>query len=235
MHLSGSRPGGVSPNMAHYLGELYRLGGHRQYVSPSALAAELDVSPPAVARMGGRLSERGLVDRKRYRGVRLTGRGEREALREIRFHRMAEAFLVNVLKYGWHEAHEMADALAEIADEGLISRMELAAGHPTRCPHGEPIPAADGSIAELHDFPLTELQVGDRGIISRVRIRETQRLEYLAREGLFPQTRFRVEGKGPFGGPVRIGLERGEVVLGAEIAGQIYIDADPEDPGNHSG
>jgi len=120
MHLAGSRPGGVSPNMAHYLGELYRLGGHRQYVSPSALAAELDVSPPAVARMGGRLSERGLVDRKRYRGVRLTDRGEREALREIRYHRMSEAFLVNVLKYGWHEAHAMADALAKVAMSPLV-------------------------------------------------------------------------------------------------------------------
>jgi DtxR family Mn-dependent transcriptional regulator len=212
--------------MAHYLGELYRLGGHREYVSPSALAAELDVSPPAVARMGGRLSERGLVDRKRYRGVRLTSRGEREALREIRYHRMAEAFLVNVLKYGWHEAHDMADALAEIANEGLISRMEQAAGHPTRCPHGEPIPSADGTMVELHDLPLTDLAVGAFGVISRVRIRESQRLEYLAREGLFPRTRFRVEGRGPFGGPVRVRLDRGEVVLGAEIAGQIYIDPD---------
>jgi DtxR family Mn-dependent transcriptional regulator len=212
--------------MAHYLGELYRLGGHREYVSPSALAAELDVSPPAVARMGGRLSERGLVDRKRYRGVRLTSRGEREALREIRYHRMAEAFLVNVLKYGWHEAHDMADALAEIANEGLISRMEQAAGHPTRCPHGEPIPSADGTMVELHDLPLTDLAVGAFGVISRVRIRESQRLEYLAREGLFPRTRFRVEGRGPFGGPVRVRLDRGEVVLGAEIAGQIYVDPD---------
>lgn len=226
MQLTGSRPGGVSPSMAHYLGELYRLGGHREYVSPSALAAELDVSPPAVARMGGRLSERGLVDRKRYRGVRLTSRGEREALREIRYHRMAEAFLVNVLKYGWHEAHDMADALAEIANEGLISRMEQAAGHPTRCPHGEPIPSADGTMVELHDLPLTDLAVGAFGVISRVRIRESQRLEYLAREGLFPRTRFRVEGRGPFGGPVRVRLDRGEVVLGAEIAGQIYVDPD---------
>jgi DtxR family Mn-dependent transcriptional regulator len=210
--------------MAHYLGELYRLGGHREFVAPSALAVELDVSPPAVARMGGRLSERGLVDRRRYRGVRLTSRGEREALREIRYHRMAEAFLVTVLKYGWHEAHDTADALAEIADADLIARMEQAAGHPTRCPHGEPIPSAEGVMPELHDLPLTQLGVGERGVISRVRIRETQRLEYLAREGLFPRTAFRVEGKGPFGGPVRLSLERGEVVLGAEIAGQIFVE-----------
>jgi Fe2+ transport system protein FeoA len=33
-----------------------------------------------------------------------------------------------------------------------------------------------------------------------------------------------VEGKGPFGGPVRLSLERGEVVLGAEIAGQIFVE-----------
>jgi len=226
MHLSGSRPGGVSPNMAHYLGELYRLGGHRRYVSPSALAAELDVSPPAVARMGGRLSERGLVDRKRYHGVRLTGRGEREALREIRSHRMAEAFLVNVLKYGWHEAHEMADALAEIADEGLISRMEQAAGHPTRCPHGEPIPTADGTMPEVHDTPLTELPIGFSGTVSRVRARDDERLIYLAKVGLVPGQAIEIANRGPFGGPLRIRVGRQEEVLGADLAELIRVAAD---------
>jgi DtxR family Mn-dependent transcriptional regulator len=210
--------------MAHYLGGLYRLGGHESPISLSAVAEEVEVTAPAAARMFGRLEAAGLVEREPYRGVRLTPRGALEALREIRSHRLSEAFLVRVMEYGWHEAHDLADHLAEIGDDDFIDRMEAKAGFPRRCPHGEPIPSRDGKLPVLKDLPLTELSQGEQGTISRVRIRDSEKLEYLAKEGLLPEVGFRVEAKAPFGGPIRLRLGNREVVLGAEIAGKLWVE-----------
>lgn len=219
-----SKAAEISPSMAHYLGEIYRLGGHLRFVSSSAVAAHVEVSAPAAARMFGRLAERKLVDRRPYKGVRLTLHGELEALREIRAHRVSEAFLVRVMGYGWHEAHDLADHLAEIGDDEFTNRMEEKAGYPKRCPHGEPIPSRQGVMPEIHDRPLTDLADKERGVISRVRIRDTERLKYLAAEGLVPEVEFQVLAKAPFGGPIRLGFDHREVVLGSEIAGKLYVE-----------
>ena len=210
--------------MAHYLGALYRLGGSQSYVSATAVAVEAEVSTPAATRMFRRLEARGLVDREPYKGVRLTSKGELEALREIRSHRLSEAFLVRVMGYGWHEAHDLADRLAEIGDDDFADRMEEKAGFPARCPHGEPIPSREGVMPEINDQPLTELKDKDRGVISRVRIRDPERLQYLAGEGLVPETHFHIAAKAPFGGPIRLALSDREVVLGAEIASRLYVE-----------
>jgi DtxR family Mn-dependent transcriptional regulator len=210
--------------MAHYLGSLFRLGGQHSYISLSALASEVDVSTPAAARMVGRMEAAGLAEREPYRGVRLSQGGAREALREIRSHRLSEAFLVRVLGYGWHEAHDLADRLAEIGDETFVDRMEAKAGYPRRCPHGEPIPSRDGEMSEPNDLPLTELASGEAGTISRVRLRDSAKLEYLANEGLLPEVEFAVEAKAPFGGPIRLRIGRREVLLGSEIAAKILVE-----------
>lgn len=217
----------ITSAQAAYLGELLRLGGATEYVAPGAWAEAMSVSPAAASRMARRLERSGLIERTAYRGVRLTERGRREGARAVRAHRMAEAFLVRVLGYGWHEAHDTADRLGEIADETLVSRMEVRAGHPRRCPHGEPIPAADGTIETLGDQPLSQASVGARGRISRVRVRDAERLVYLAETGAIPDARFTVEGRGPFGGPVRLRLPAGEVFLSGELAGKIWVDLDP--------
>ena len=210
--------------MAHYLGVLYRLGGNQNNVSVSSVAVDAEVSTPAAARMFRKLETRGLVAREPYKGVRLTSKGEFEALREIRSHRLSEVFLVRVMGYAWHEAHDLADRLAEIGDDDFANRMEEKAGFPTRCPHGEPIPSREGVMPEINDQPLTELEHKDRGVISRVRIRDPERLQYLAEEGLVPETHFQVAAKAPFGGPIRIALGNREVVLGTEIASRLYVE-----------
>lgn len=213
----------LSNTKAHYLGEIYRLNGVKDSVSTSELASVLQVTPAAVARMVSRLESDGYVDRELYKGVKLTGSGEREALREIRRHRLAEAFLVRVMGYGWHEAHDMADALAEVADDLFVQRMDSLAGYPQTCPHGEPIPTAEGEIAAIDDLPLMEFETGKVGLISRVQVRDEARLEYLAQIGLFPGTPFQIEARAPFGGPVRIRVGEQEHVLGAEIAEKVSV------------
>jgi DtxR family Mn-dependent transcriptional regulator len=214
--------------MALYLAEIYRLGGEEQYVASSDLADELHVSSAAVSRMADRLHDAGYVERIPYRGVRLTPQGVRQGLRMIRGHRLAEVFLVRVMEYGWHEAHDMADRLALAADEDFVSRMDEKAGYPRRCPHGEPIPSADGVMPKIEDFPLPDMRQGEQGAISRVKVREEDKLIYLKEVGLVPEARFRVEAKVPFDGPIRLRLVDDEIVVGSELARQLLVlRADP--------
>lgn len=208
------------------MAELFRLGGETRHVSTSELAEALGVSPPAVVKMATRLESAGLVARTRYRGMRLTRKGRWEGVRGLRSHRLAEAFLVRVMGYGWHEAHDLADALAEIGDEAFVDRMEERSGFPRRCPHGEPIPDREGNLPTLNDRPLLETLEGAWVEISRVKTRDPEKLLYLERLGLLPGVKIRVAGKAPFAGPIRIEVAREERVLGSELARTLHV-ADP--------
>ena len=217
---------GITASQTAYLGELFRLGGEGEFVNPGSWAETLEVSPAAVSRMARRLEKAGLIERKPYRGVRLTVRGRREGVMAVRAHRIAEAYLVRILEYGWDEAHDTADRLGEIADETLVARMEKQAGYPRRCPHGEPIPRADGTIDIPADVPLSSVAVEEKGRISRVKIRDAGRLQYLAARGVLPETAFRVAAKAPFDGPIRLTLPAGDCVLGQELARVIWVELD---------
>jgi len=223
--VSASRPaGGVSSAMYHYLGEMYRLGATDRIVAPTDLAEALHVTPPAVARMVERMQQVGLVERTPYKGVQLTGRGQRAALQSLRYHRLSEAFLVTVMGYGWHQAHDMADALAEIADEAFVERMDSLAGHPTRCPHGEPIPTAEGVMPVVEDQSLLELEAGFQGRISRVKVRDEAILIYLSELAMVPGQPIEVVSRAPFRGPLRVRLGSHEQVIGADLAGSILVE-----------
>ncbi|NJN53589.1 MAG: metal-dependent transcriptional regulator, partial [Anaerolineae bacterium] len=126
-------------------------------------------SAPAVPRMLKRLRNAGYVKHIPYQGFELTELGRQEALKEIRRHRILEVFLVNVMGFRWDETHEMADDLSKGLNDALSQRMASMTNYPTRCPHGEPIPDADGKLPIIVDSCIMNLGVGSKGEISRVR------------------------------------------------------------------
>ncbi|GAB4449494.1 MAG: metal-dependent transcriptional regulator [Anaerolineae bacterium] len=209
----------ISPKVQEYLAEAYRLaqqGGAT--VSTSDLAEQMDVSAPAAARMISRLSESGLVEHEPYRGIRLTPAGEREALKSIRRHRLVEAFLVNVMAFGWDEVHDEADAIGAVVSDVVADRMEALAGYPTRCPHGEPIPTAEGVMPEVHDVLMTEVHAPADLIVSRVRTHDAEKLRYLADLRLIPDQPVTLVSRAPFHGPLRLTIDGHEQVIGYELA-----------------
>lgn len=210
----------ISTVMQEYLAEAYRIASYQNapYVSTSALAEAMGVTAPAVARMATRLREAGYVDHEPYHGMCLTPSGEREALKSIRRHRLAEIFLVKVMGFDWHEVHDEADELGPVLSERLADRMENMAGNPTRCPHGEPIPTVDGKIEQINDTPLTEVDPPAELVVSRVKTHDAEKLVYLAELGLVPMTRISLLNRAPFNGPLRLRIGRDEQVVGAELA-----------------
>ena len=212
-----------SEAMREYLAEIYRLQEDEPTVSTTSLADRLGVSAPAVPRMLKRLKSAGYVSHKPYEGVELTERGRQEALREIRRHRILEVFLVNVMGFTWDEAHEHADSLGKGLTDGLTQRMAEMTNFPTRCPHGEPIPDAEGNLPPVNDVSILTLGLGHKGQISRVRTHEPEKLKYFASLGLMPQTAFEIAGRAPFNGPMRLKVGREDVVLGVELAKSLWV------------
>ncbi len=115
-------------------------------ITTKGLAARLGTTQANVSDTVKRLAAQGLVTYESYRPVRLTERGERLAVAMVRRHRLIEAFLVGVLNYGWDEVHDEAEALEHAASDTLIDRIDALLGHPVADPHGDPIPAADGTL-----------------------------------------------------------------------------------------
>jgi DtxR family Mn-dependent transcriptional regulator len=214
--------------MRRYAAEIYRLQEDTPFVPPSLLADHVDVSHQAVDRMLRRLRDAGLLSHERYRGVRLTAEGERAAMPALRRHRLVEVFLVKVLGYGWHEVHDHAEHLERGIDDDLEVRVDELAGHPSRCPHGEPIPDAAGRIQPLSDVCLTTLPLGAHGAISRVRTHDPDKLVYLREIGLVPGVAFSLEERAPFEGPLRLAFAGGSAVLGHRLAATLWVDADAE-------
>lgn len=209
--------------MREYLAEIYRLQEYEPTVSTTSLADRLNVSAPAIPRMLKRLKSSGYVKHIPYQGVELTRLGEEEALQEIRRHRILEVFLVKIMEFSWDEVHEHADVLSRGLNNQLSTRMDEMTGYPTSCPHGEPIPDANGLMPEINDICIINLNIGHRGEVSRVRTDDPEKLRYFATLNLMPGTSFEIMGRAPFNGPIRLRVERDEIVLGMELTKSLWV------------
>ena len=217
----------VTPAMQDYLKAAYRLGDEAGPVTTQRLAEALGVSSPSVTNMVKRLHELGLVRHERYQGVELTETGEQVALEVVRHHRLLELYLVEALGYAWDEAHAEADRLEHHISEEMEARIDVALGHPTRDPHGDPIPSRDGAVAELGDRRLLDLELGEGAVIVRVSDRDPEQLRYLGGLGLYPGVAVVILDKLPFGGPLRIGVGEAEHLIGPPLAAAVHVTGDP--------
>lgn len=219
----------ISGKMRNYLVEIYRLadrlGDDGQYVSTSELADLLLVTPPAVNRMVNRLRSHGLIEHAPYQGIRLTEAGLREARICLRGHRIAEAFLVNVMGFGWETVFDEAQRMSAGLTPALLDRMYEMAGRPQTCPHGEPIPDPDGNLTPLDDIALADAQLGVSLVITRVTTREADRLHYMKALGLVPGAELIVHHAAPFNGPMQLKLHDEYRIIGHNLAEQIRVRA----------
>jgi DtxR family Mn-dependent transcriptional regulator len=208
----------LTRSVEDYLKAIYQLSPEGRPASTSEIAHLLALSPPSVTGMVKRLSEHGLLEHVPYRGVLLTQEGRRAAIRMVRRHRLIEAYLVQYLGYSWDTVHEEAERLEHAVSDTMIERMAAALGNPTVDPHGDPIPAADGSIQELASIPLSEVPVGETVEIHRVHESQPDRLRYLASLGLLPGVRATVVDRQPFDDLVTVEVGAERHVIGRELS-----------------
>lgn len=211
----------VSAREADYLKAIYRLevGGP---VSPGDLVTRLGVSGAAVSRMTGRLAAAGLVRRTAYHGVTLTDQGRRHALRVLRHHRLTEVWMVKHLGYDWAEVEEDADALEHAFSDQLALRLETVLGHPTHCPHGDPIPDSDLNLPEIRERPLNTMPIEQACIVSRV-VGGALMLRHLHESGLIPGAALMLIARAPVGGLLTVAIDGVERPVSLEVAAAVFV------------
>jgi DtxR family Mn-dependent transcriptional regulator len=205
-----------------YLKAVYHVGHRGHPVTTGLLATELGVSSPSVSAMVRRLEEGGLLERCDNRSFRLTGPGERAALRVVRRHRLLETFLARVLDVPWDEVHAEAELLEHALSERLEERIDAVLGHPTHDPHGDPIPPQDGPHEEGWSAALDSAPSGCRFEVDRVSDRDSAALRYLGELGVFPGVVLDVEEQEPFGGPRWVRLAGRRHPLGSPLTRLVH-------------
>ena len=220
----------LTRSVEDYLKAVYFLTEREESASTSALAEVLDVQPASVTGMVKRLAECGYLEHARYRGVRLTQAGSREALRIIRRHRILETYLHMHLGYSWDDVHPEAERLEHAASDALIDRMAAILEHPSHDPHGAPIPTPSGEIEVPEFVTLNEVDLGVAVQIRAVQDDDPARLRYLETLGLVPGARLTVKERAPFDGPttVSVGIRGNAEVIGSDLADGIFVITAPE-------
>ena|ERR671923_2463883 len=206
-----------------YVKEIYKLEAAGRPATTSALAKQLGVSAPSVTAMVKKLASLELVEHERYRGTRLTRKGERVALEVIRHHRLLEQYLSQTLGLPLDALHTEADRLEHALSEELEAEIDRSLGYPTRDPHGDPIPGPDLKIVIAEAMPLSTLEVGAKATVSRVPDGDGELLRYLDRLRLTPGNRVEVRASAPFEGPLTIRVGGTDHAISRELAAKIAV------------
>lgn len=215
----------ITAAMEDYLKAIYVLGQDGHAVTTQRVADELALSGASVSNMVKRLDELKLLVHVPYRGVALTETGTRVALEVIRHHRLLELYLAEALGFDIDKVHQEADRLEHHVSEELESRMEQVLGFPEFDPHGDPIPHRNGSLRDMADIALTDLQPATVGVVSRVSDRNPEHLRFIDGIGIRPGVRVEVIG-GDAHDELRVRIANGEHVIPVAIAAGIRVVAD---------
>jgi DtxR family transcriptional regulator, Mn-dependent transcriptional regulator len=203
----------------------------RDKVSTKLLAERIGVSASTASESIRKLADQGLVDHEKYGAVTLTEAGRRAALAMVRRHRLMETFLVRELGYGWDEVHDEAEVLEHAVSDRMLDRIDAKLGFPTRDPHGDPIPAADGRVPTPPARQLSACQDGEAGVVARISDADPEMLRYFDSVGISLDSHVRVVARRDFAGMISVAVHNQQdtaettVDLGNPAAEAIWVVA----------
>jgi DtxR family transcriptional regulator, Mn-dependent transcriptional regulator len=223
----------ASEGIEEYLEAIGRLEERGDRVTTSALARERKVAPPSVTQMLTRLAELGMVEYRPRGDVALTDKGRAMARTVLRRHRLWERFLHDVLGIRWDRVHGEACKLEHATSPDIERELARLVGDGSTCPHGNTIPAADGSLPASPAMPLACLLPNQPARIVRIRDEDPALLGEIDGAGLRPGAIVRLLLVLP-GGGVTLGLEYGDRTLSAAAARAIDVIPGATGVGNAS-
>ncbi len=144
----------------NYLKAIYFLQQKNKDVSLTELGKVMKVSKPTVNNMVKKLASNGWINYEKYKPIRLSKKGNKEAALIIRKHRLTEMFLVQIMGFGWEEVHIIAEEMEHLKSDLFFDRMDDILGHPTVDPHGSPIPDKNGVISDKKYLNMADLKAG---------------------------------------------------------------------------
>ena len=171
-----------------------------------------------------KLSEKSLVNYKKYQGVSLSEEGRLVALSIIRKHRLWEVFLVDKLNFSWDEVHEVAEQLEHIKSDALIDKLDAHLGFPKVDPHGDPIPTKEGTFKKSVKKLISELPVSSEGVCVGVNDSSASFLKFLDKNKIALGDTFKILDREEFDGSVSISTRAGAIRISEQIASNLYLE-----------
>ncbi|MGH9218291.1 MAG: metal-dependent transcriptional regulator [Vicinamibacterales bacterium] len=217
-----------SSTVENYLKAIYtretHLAAGQKLVPMGQLAAALGIAPGTATTMVKALAESGLVVYEPYNGVRLTSAGETLAARVLRRHRLIELFLVQVMGMNWDEVHDDAEQMEHVVSDRLIERIDEMLGRPEFDPHGDPIPTADGQLAQRSLDTLLTCPLHTPVTVARVTDQDAAFLRFIESHNLKPGQTIEVEDRDEVSDSVRLkGTNDQRMTIGTRAASKLLV------------
>jgi DtxR family Mn-dependent transcriptional regulator len=165
-----------------YLQTLFWLHEAGLQMTGANVARAMQLSPPTVHEMIGRLERDGYITRADDKTISFTESGREHAEGIVRRHRLIERFLTDVLGIPWDEVHEEAERLEHAMSPVLEARMLAAIGDAKTCPHGHPIDVG----TRLEGAPLADVEPGATLTVLRFENEAEDLLHLLKDTGIEP-------------------------------------------------
>jgi DtxR family Mn-dependent transcriptional regulator len=207
-----------------YLQTMFWLGEAGLPINGANIARAMQLSPPTVHEMIGRLEGDGYVERADDKSLTFTERGRGEAEAIVRRHRLIERFLTDVLGIPWDEVHEEAERLEHAMSPVLEERMRAAIGDAKTCPHGHPI--VEGAREE--GVLLADVEPGADVRVLRFENEAEEILHYLKGTGLHPGLEGKLESSTE--DEVVVASDDGKHAVSKSVAETVSVKADPAPP-----
>src|SRR5215210_3328433 len=208
-----------------YLQTMFWLEEAGLQINGANIARAMQLSPPTVHEMIGRLEGDGYVARADDKSLTFTERGRGEAEGIVRRHRLIERFLTDVLGVPWDEVHEEAERLEHAMSPVLEERMLAAIGDAATCPHGHPIHAG----SRIDGVPLADVEEGAKVTILRFENEAEELLHYLKTTGIEPGLQGVVTSR--TNTEVVVASDDGsECTIDRDLAETVSVLADPSPP-----
>lgn len=219
----------LSASTQNYLKAVWTLGEWSDIpVTPSLIAERTELKLSSVSDAVRKLTAQGLLNHSPYGAVELTETGRAYAVDMVRRHRLIETFLVRMLGYSWDQVHDEAEHLEHAVSDFMIARIDDLLGHPTRDPHGDPIPLADGTIVSPDAVQLTQVIPGTRVTVERISDDEPALLQFFEDRGIVLGAHMLVREGAPFSEAIDVLLDGEDqpIALGKLAAEALYVSRD---------
>jgi len=216
----------LSPSTQNYLKAVWSLSEWSDApVTPSLIAERTELKLSSVSDAVRKLTAQGLLHHSPYGAVELTESGREYAVAMVRRHRLIETFLVSTLGYSWDQVHDEAEHLEHAVSDFMIERIDELLGHPTRDPHGDPIPAADGSISVPAAVSLSKLKAGTRAVVERISDDDPTLLQFFDSRGIVLGARLTLHEGAPFSGALDVLIEGADqkISLGSAATDALFV------------
>jgi len=207
-----------------YLQTMFWLEEAGLQINGANIARAMQLSPPTVHEMIGRLEGDGYVARADDKSLTFTERGRGEAEAIVRRHRLIERFLTDVLGIPWDEVHEEAERLEHAMSPVLEERMLAAIGDAKTCPHGHPI--VEGAREE--GVLLADVEPDADVRVLRFENEAEEILHYLKGTGLYPGLKGKLASSTD--DEVVVASENGKHAVSKSVAETVSVKADPAPP-----